>query len=50
MDLAADIDVSQSEKFRSMLAKYDAEKNAIKTNAETLDREAGKAEEQSERL
>lgn len=50
MELAADIDVSQAERYRSKLAKYEAEKNDIKTKAETLDREAGKAEAQSERL
>lgn len=50
MELAMSVDASQADKYRGKLAKYQNQKNEIKTKAESLDREAGKAEEQSERL
>src|SRR3569833_969547 len=41
MELAADIDVSQADISRCILAKYEAEKNTNKTKTKTKKREAG---------
>lgn len=50
MELALDLDPKHAEQYRAKLAKYESDKNEIKTKAEALDNDAKKAEEQSERL